>query len=67
MRVLDQILETMNILSTSQKGAVDLQNLNEAIDSLLSAPSNMEMQENGRIYIKSFFLIDMSYLFSALY
>lgn len=34
----------MNRLSTSQKEVVDFQNLNEAIDSLLSAPSNLEMQ-----------------------
>lgn len=53
VKVLDKILSTMNRLSTTKKEAIDLDLLTKDINSLLSRPSNLEIREDGRIFIKS--------------
>jgi len=53
VKVLDKILSTMNRLSTSKREAVYLNLLTKEIDNLLSEPSNLEIRENGRIFIMS--------------
>lgn len=56
VKVLDQILSQMNnkrLSSNKHDVVVDRKLLQIEIDKLLSAPSNFEIKENGRIFIKS--------------
>lgn len=51
--VIDKNLTVINRLSSSKLPDIDRKLLAQEIDSLLSGPSNLDIKENGQIYIKS--------------